>query len=121
MTCILGINRMQLDFEFIVGRRLTKMWYVLWWFAPLVLFAFFIWALATIPANGMVDEDPAWMYGIGFGIIFIAFIFILAVGFYTVYKQEEYLTIADVSTIIKNEMKIVLQSHDHGNYAVIHI
>lgn len=88
---------MQLDFEFLVGRRLTKSWYVLWWLAPLVLFAFFIWALVTIPSNGILDNDPVWMYGIGFGVLLVAFIFILAIGLYTVYKQEEYFTLFDVS------------------------
>lgn len=97
-TLILGINRMQLDFEFIIGRRLTKMWYVLWWFVPLVLFAFFIWALVTIPSNGMLDDDPVWMYGVGFGVLLVALIFILAIGLYTVYQQEEYFTFADVNT-----------------------
>lgn len=87
---------MQLDFEFIVGRRLTKLWYVLWWLAPLVLFSFFIWELVTIPSNGMIDQDPIWMYGVGFGILLVAFIFILAIGFYTVSKQEEYFTLTDV-------------------------
>lgn len=89
---------MQLDFEFIIGRRLTKMWYVLWWFVPLVLFAFFIWELVTIPSNGMLDDDPIWMYGVGFGVLLIALVFILTIGFYTVYQQDEYFTLADVST-----------------------
>lgn len=99
---ILGINRMQLDFEFIIGRRLTKMWYVLWWFVPLVLFAFFIWTLITISSNGMLGDDPVWMYGVGFGILLVAVIFILVIGFYTVYKQDEYFNFCDV-----NKRKIV--------------
>lgn len=96
-----GINRIQLDFEFIVGRRLTKTWYVLWWIGPLTLLAFFIWALVTLPLNGTLKDDPAWLYGIGWAIILMAFIFILVVGFYTVFKQEEYFTFFDVSATIK--------------------
>lgn len=88
---------MQLDFEFIIGRKLSKMWYMLWWFIPLVLLAFFTWTLVTIPSNGILGDDPIWMYGVGFGILLIAVAFILAIGFYTVFKQEEYFTFADVS------------------------
>lgn len=88
---------MQLDFEFVVGRRLTKTWYALWWFVPLVLFIFFLWTLATIPANGLLGEDPVWMYGVGFGVLLMALVFIVAIGLYTVYKQEDYFTFYDVS------------------------
>lgn len=94
---ILGIKRIQLDFEFILGNVLTKTWYVVWWVIPFILSGLFLWAVVTLPSNGILGADPEWLYGTGWGVVIMSIVFIFAVGLYTVLKQEEYYTFSDVS------------------------
>lgn len=87
-----GIERIQCDFEFMIGQVLSKLWIVLWWIIPLVLTGIFCWGLATLP----FENDPEWLSGAGWGVILVTIIFIFIIGIYTVAEQDGY-SFVDVS------------------------
>ncbi|KAK9891443.1 hypothetical protein WA026_014676 [Henosepilachna vigintioctopunctata] len=81
-----GIEKIQCDFEFMLGQVLSKFWLVLWWVIPLLLTAIFCWGLAVLPFG----NDPEWLSGTGWGVVLVATIFIFAMGLYTITKQDAY-------------------------------
>ncbi|XP_045461897.1 sodium-dependent nutrient amino acid transporter 1-like isoform X2 [Harmonia axyridis] len=81
-----GIEKIQCDFEFMLGQVLSKFWLVLWWIIPLLLTGIFCWGLATLPFG----NDPEWLSGTGWGVVLMATIFIFAMGIYTITKQDGY-------------------------------
>lgn len=90
------MDRIKSDFEFIVGHILSKMWLLLWTVIPLLLAAIFSWAFITLPLEGTNNQDPAWLYGIGYGIVLSASLFIFVIGYVIVRKQDGF-TLKDVS------------------------
>ncbi|KAB0796651.1 hypothetical protein PPYR_10712 [Photinus pyralis] len=90
-----GSKRIQLDFEFILGKSLSKLWIVFWWLIPFVLSALFIWALCTVSLTGIWERDPAWLYSVGWALVFASLVIIFALGCYQVQKQDEYYTFND--------------------------
>ncbi|KAK5642446.1 hypothetical protein RI129_008613 [Pyrocoelia pectoralis] len=90
-----GSKRIQLDFEFILGKSLSKLWIVFWWFIPFVLSGLFIWALCTISLTGIWERDPPWLYSVGWALVFASLVIIFALGCYQVQKQDEYYTFND--------------------------
>lgn len=90
-----GSKRIQLDFEFVLGKSLSKIWIVLWWFIPLVLSGLFIWALCTVSLTGIWAKDPMWLYITGWALVLAALVVIFALGCYQVQKQDEYYTFND--------------------------
>ncbi|KAJ8931205.1 hypothetical protein NQ314_015902 [Rhamnusium bicolor] len=84
-----------------LGHILSNIWLILWWFLPLLLTVIFAWGMITLPLEGIFKEDPAWLYGIGWGIVLTAFIFIFLIGFCIVIKQDGY-TLNDVSITNRN-------------------
>ncbi|KAF5288263.1 hypothetical protein FQA39_LY04031 [Lamprigera yunnana] len=90
-----GSKRIQLDFEFILGKSLSKLWVIFWWIIPFVLSGLFIWALCTVTLTGIWVKDPIWLYGTGWALVLSALIIIFALGCYQVQKQDEYYTFND--------------------------
>ncbi|KAJ8937841.1 hypothetical protein NQ318_022259 [Aromia moschata] len=85
-----GTERIKSDFEFMLGHILSKIWLVLWWLLPLLLTAIFAWGMITLPLEGIYKDDPVWLYGIGWGVVLTAFIFVFLIGFCIVSKQDGY-------------------------------
>ncbi|KAL3283904.1 hypothetical protein HHI36_018073 [Cryptolaemus montrouzieri] len=81
-----GIEKIQCDFEFMLGQVLSRFWLVLWWIIPLLLTGIFCWGLVTLPFG----NDPEWLSGTGWGVVLVATIFIFAMGMYTITKQDAY-------------------------------
>lgn len=95
-----GSNRILLDFEFISGSKLSKVWIGLWYIAPFVLLVVFLWGLATTgPYLDADSMDPEWVYIFSWSVIVIALLFIIYIGMYVVNNQDEYYTFVDVSSI----------------------
>lgn len=92
-----GLKRIKIDFEFMVGHTLSRVWLLLWWIIPLYLTGMFAWAMITLPLEGLKDnEDPSWLYGIGWGIVLSTTFLIFVVGYCVISKQDGY-TFKDVS------------------------
>ncbi|XP_076272961.1 solute carrier family member bloated tubules isoform X3 [Rhynchophorus ferrugineus] len=85
-----GTGRLQSDFEFILGRLLSKFWLCLWWLTPLFLTGVFVWGLATLSLEGIFKVDPVWLYAVGWALVLTAFIFIFAIGVFVSRKQDGY-------------------------------
>ncbi|XP_030753330.1 sodium-dependent nutrient amino acid transporter 1-like isoform X1 [Sitophilus oryzae] len=85
-----GTTRLQSDFEFILGRLLSKFWLFLWWFIPIFLTAIFVWGLVTLPFEGTYKEDSIWLYAVGWSMVLIAFLFVFVMGVFVMRKQDGY-------------------------------
>lgn len=97
-----GSERILLDFEFILGQKLSKIWILLWCIAPVILLALFAWGLATLgPYLDSTSSDSEWYYLFSWSIIVICILFVFYMGFHTVNNQEEYYTFIDVSIFKK--------------------
>ncbi|KAF5280549.1 hypothetical protein FQR65_LT00300 [Abscondita terminalis] len=90
-----GSKRIQLDFEFVLGKSLSKIWIFFWWIIPPILSGLFIWALCTLPLTKIWDKDPVWLYVTGWTLVFASLVVIFALGCYQVQKQDEYYTFND--------------------------
>lgn len=100
-----GSKRIQLDFEFILGKSLSKLWIGFWWLVPIILAALFIWALSTLPLSGIWIKDPDWLYGTGWAIVLTALIFIIAMACYQVFNQDEYYTFNDKMVAVTKPLR----------------
>nr|CAI5843955.1 unnamed protein product [Callosobruchus analis] len=89
-----GIDRIRSDFEFMLGHILSRLWLLLWWVLPILLTFIFAWGMITLPMERVFKDDQAWMYGIGWGVVLSATVFIFAVGGWIMMRQEGY-TIKD--------------------------
>ncbi|XP_044751675.1 sodium-dependent neutral amino acid transporter B(0)AT3-like isoform X2 [Coccinella septempunctata] len=81
-----GIEKIQCDFEFMLGQVLSKFWLVLWWIIPLLLTGIFCWGLATLPFG----NDPEWLSGTGWGVVLVAISCIFFIGIHTITQQDGY-------------------------------
>ncbi|XP_050295755.1 sodium- and chloride-dependent neutral and basic amino acid transporter B(0+)-like isoform X2 [Anthonomus grandis grandis] len=102
-----GTNRIQSDFEFMLGHILSKIWLGLWWFIPFLLTGLFIWALSTMQLNGIYRVDPVWLYALGWSVLLIAIIFIIATGIFITRQHDGY-------TIIDKLKASLEPSHNWG-------
>ncbi|KAJ8971081.1 hypothetical protein NQ317_014754 [Molorchus minor] len=110
-----GTERIKSDFEFMLGHILSKIWLLLWWLLPVLLTAIFTWGMVTLPLEGIYKADPVWLYGIGWGVLLTAFIFIFLIGFYIVFKQDGY-TFSDGVTLVTWKAKIKASLKPSNNW-----
>ncbi|CAH1105467.1 unnamed protein product [Psylliodes chrysocephalus] len=96
-----GVERIQSDFEFMLGHILSKFWLILWWLAPIVLTSIFAWGMITLPLEGIFRNDPPWLYGVGFGIVLTSSLLIFVTGLYIVTKQDGYTFIERFKSSLK--------------------
>lgn len=94
----LGSKRILLDFEFILGQKLSKLWIGLWYIASIILLGLFLWGLSTLGCYfDPKSIDPSWLYIFSWSVIVISLLFILYMGLHTINDQDEYYTFIDVS------------------------
>ncbi|XP_022909976.2 sodium- and chloride-dependent neutral and basic amino acid transporter B(0+) isoform X1 [Onthophagus taurus] len=96
MMSFYGCQRLQSDFEFIVGNKIPNFFIGLWWICPFLLLGILIWSLSTLNLNGYTllnGEtliDPIWLYATGWSIVLLSIIFIIAIGIFHASRQDEY-------------------------------
>jgi solute carrier family 6 (neurotransmitter transporter) len=99
-----GTENIKSDFEFMLGRILSKFWLILWCIVPLLLTAIFAWALIAPPAKGGItalEEDSVWVAGTGWGVVLTATVFIFVMGIYTITQQDGYTMVDKFKTSMK--------------------
>lgn len=64
-----------------------------------------IWSLVTVRLTGVFSDDPIWMYAIGWTIVVLCLLVIIAMAIYELYIQVDYNLVQKISSALKPSRK----------------